>query len=131
MKDSAGDLEDFDEVVSGIKATDPVANVAAAAIEAADKPGRVLYHLANNPDEAERIASLSVGKQARAIVELEAKLAKPAVKPSKAPDPIKPVNGGKVASADDEPDPNKNGGADWMKWRQRTIAARKRAGVAA
>ncbi len=130
MKDSAKDIDDFDEVLGGIKADDPVANVSASAIEAADAPGKVLYHLATNPDEAERIAGLSVGKQARAIVELEAKLAKPPVKPSRAPDPINPIAGKKSASADEMPDAAKEP-EKWLKWRQRQIAERKRAGASA
>ncbi len=130
MKDSAKDIEDFDDVVGGIKADDPVASVSATAIEAADKPGRVLYHLAQHPDVAERIAGLPVGKQAREIVELEKTLSKPAVKPSKAPDPIKPVGGGKTANADEMPDAAKEP-EKWLKWRQRQLAERKRTGVAA
>jgi hypothetical protein len=130
MKESAKDIEDFDEVMAGIKATDPVANVSAAAVEAADAPGRVLYYLAINPAEAERIAGLPVGKQAREIVRLEEKLAKPAVKPSNAPDPIKPVGGGKSAPADQMPDPAKEPDK-WMAWRKREIAAKKRSGASA
>lgn len=130
MRESAKDIEDFDDVVRGIRASDPVANVAASALEAADAPGKVLYHLATHPDEAERIASLSVGKQARAIVELEAKLAKPPIKPSKAPEPIKPVAGAKAATGDEMPDPAKEP-EKWLKWRNAQIAARRAKGVAA
>lgn len=128
MKESAKDISDFDEVMGEIKATDPVANVSALAVEAADAPGKILYHLAKNPDEAERIASLLPGKQAREILRLEEKLAKPPVKPSKAPDPITPV-GGKAAVGDEMPDPNKDP-AKWLEWRQRDLAA-KRKGVRA
>jgi len=129
MKDSAKDIEDFDDVIAGIKGTDPVANVSASAIDAAEAPGKVLYHLATHPDEAERIAGLSPGKQAREIVRLEEKLAKPPVKPSKAPDPIKPV-GGKSALGDEMPDASKNPEA-WTKWRERQIAERKSKGLRA
>ena len=129
MKDSAKDIEDFDETISEIKATDPVANVSASAIDAAEAPGKILHYLAKNPDEAERIASLSPGKQAREIVRLDEKLAKPPVKPSKAPEPIKPV-GGKTAVGDEMPDPAKNP-EGWTKWRNAQIAERKRKGVGA
>jgi len=128
MKESAVGIEDFDEVMGEIKATDPVGKVSATAIEAADAPGKVLYHLAKNPDEAERIASLSPGKQAREIVRLEEKLAKPPVKPSKAPEPITPV-GGKAAVGDEMPDPAKYP-EKWLEWRNKDLAA-KRKGIRA
>lgn len=127
MKDSAKDIEDFDDVMGGIKATDPVSKVSASAIDAAEAPGKVLYHLATHPDEAERIAGLSTGKQAREIVRLEEKLAKPPVKPSKAPEPIKPV-GGKTTVGDEMPDATKEP-EKWFKWRQAQVAASKRTGV--
>lgn len=123
MKESAKDIEDFDEVIANIKPDDPVANVSASAIEAADQPGKVLHYLATNPEEAERIASLSMGKQAREIVRLEEKLAKPPVKPSKAPEPISPV-GGKATVGDEMPDP-KTQPEKWMKWRQAQVRAQK------
>ncbi len=129
MKESAKDIEDFDDVISDIKATDPVANVSASALEAADAPGKVLYHLIQNPDEAERIASLSPGKQAREVVKLEEKLSKPTVKPSKAPEPIKPV-GGKSVVGDEMPDAAKNP-EKWMEWRKRSLAAKKQGGTRA
>lgn len=129
MKESAKDIADFDEVMSEIKATDPVAQINAHAIEAADAPGKILHHLAKNPDEAERIASLSPGKQAREIVRLEEKLAKPPVKPSKAPEPIEPVGGGKAAVGDEMPDPKREP-EKWLAWRQKDVMA-KRKGVRA
>ena len=124
MKESAKDIEDFDEVMANIKPDDPVANISAAAVEAADQPGKVLHYLAKNPDEAERIASLPVGKQAREIVRLEEKLAKPPVKPSNAPEPIKPVGGGKSAVGDEMPDA-KTQPEKWLKWRQAQVRAQK------
>lgn len=124
MKESAKDIADFDEVMSEIKATDPVGQVSALAIEAAEAPGKILHHLAKNPDEAERIASLSPGKQAREILRLEEKLAKPPVKPSKAPEPIAPV-GGNAVVGDEMPDAAKNPDA-WLKWRNKDIAAKRK-----
>jgi hypothetical protein len=126
MKETAKDLSDFDEVVGGITAEAPVAKVSADALDAAENPGRMLYHLATHPDEAERIASLPMGHQAREIVKLEGKLAASPIKPSKAPEPINPV-GGKSAPGDDMPDPNKNGGKDWLAWRERKLRPGARA----
>lgn len=130
MRESAKDIEDFDDVISSIKPGDAVANLNAEVLYAADNPGKMLHHLAVHPEEAERIALLPLGKQAREIVELEKKLAAPPVKPSKAPEPIKPVGGSKSAVGDEEPDPNKNGGKDWLAWRNRTMQA-KRSGARA
>ena len=124
MKESAKDIEDFDEVLAEIKNTDPVANINVVAVEAADAPGKILYHLAKHPDEAERIASLSPGKQAREILRLEEKLAKPPVKTSKAPEPITPV-GGKAAVGDEMPDAAKEPDK-WLRWREKNLAAAKR-----
>lgn len=124
IRESAKDIEDFDEVIEGIKAEDPVANVSAIAIEAAEAPGKMLHYLATHPDEAERIASLSVGQQAREVLKLEAKVAsKPAPKPSKAPEPIDPV-GGRAAVGDEMPDAAKNP-EGWLAWRNRQIAAQR------
>lgn len=124
IRESAKDIEDFDEVIEGIKAEDPVANVSAVAIEAAEAPGKMLHYLATHPDEAERIASLSVGQQAREVLKLEAKVAsKPAPKPSKAPEPIDPV-GGRAAVGDEMPDAAKNPEA-WIAWRNKQIAAQR------
>lgn len=134
VKDTAKDIADFDEVMSDIKADDPVARISADPIAHSDMPARLLYHLATNPEEAERIADLPMGKQAREIWKLEQKLAseKPPVKPSKAPEPIKPLDGAKAKpAADDEPDAAKDP-QGWTKWRQRQVhKAKGKAGASA
>lgn len=59
-----------------------------------DNPHKVLYHLATNLDEAERIMSLSGRAQARALGRLEVELsAKTIAPPPAAPAPITPVRG--------------------------------------
>lgn len=126
VKETAKDLPDFDEVLSNITAESPVSHVAAEPIANSDNPGKLLYHLATHPEEAERIASLPLGQQAREVWKLEQKLsaAAPATKPSAAPEPIKPV-GGRATPGDEMPDPAKNP-EKWVKWRQQQIAASKR-----
>lgn len=129
LQESAKDIEDFDETVSGLRADDPAANIWSPALEACEKPGVMLHHLIKNPSEAERIAALSPGLQAREMLKLEQKLTVPAkeVKPSNAPDPIKPVGGNKASVGDEMPDPAKKP-EEWLKWRNRQLAAKARPG---
>jgi hypothetical protein len=59
----------------------------------------VLYHLANNPEEADRIAGLPKTKQVSAIESLEEKVsAKAPKKVSGAPEPGDTVRGGRSAN---------------------------------
>ena len=123
------------------------------AIHASDAPARIAHYLAENPDEAKRIAALSSAKQGIEIGKLEVKVtaskpapttetvsdlseptakneaaqqpAKPAREPSKAPEPIKPV-GATSVKADEMPDPAKNPDG-WYKWRQAQIARQRSA----
>ena len=126
-KDSAKDLEDFDEVMA--EATDspdkPVSRLFADPINECENPAAVLYHLAKNPEEAERIASMGAAKQAREIWALEQKLkaGPPPKKPSSAPAPITPV-GGKGNATDDEPDPGNT--KAWIAWRNRQVAKKRK-----
>jgi hypothetical protein len=59
---------------------------------------QVLYHLAANPDVADKIAGLTPLRQVAELGKLEASISAPAAKePSKAPAPIKPVNQGRTS----------------------------------
>lgn len=120
----------------------PLTNAMRDAIHASDAPARIAVHLAQNPEEAQRIAALSSAKQAVEIGKLDAKFAtKPngggastttatptvaqaaaARSPSKAPAPISPV-GGTLVHGDDEPDA-KGQPDKWMEWRNRQLRAR-------
>ncbi len=98
------DIADFDEVMESSEA--PMTDAMAAAIMSADEMGpKLAYHLAKHPEEAERIASLPVPRQAAEMGKLEVKLSTPETEPktpSKAPAPIKPV-GGKGGPSDEMP----------------------------
>jgi hypothetical protein len=94
--------DDFEEVARGtgemLKSKGLAFSKAmvSALIEAENAPD-IVYHLGKNLDEAARIAALPAYAQAKEIGKLEDKLsAKPAPKPSKAPDPISPVTGSKA-----------------------------------
>lgn len=126
-KELAKGLENFDEVMAEATSSpdSPVSRLFAEPIQECDNPAAVLFHLATNPEEAERIADLVGHKQAREIWALDAKLksAPAPKKPSSAPEPIKPV-GGKAATGDDEP-PASNTKA-WIDWRNRQIQAKRK-----
>lgn len=60
----------------------------------------LLYHLAQNPDEADRIAKLSPVRQAAELGKLEAKVSMPAKRTTNAPPPAAHTSGGKTATTD-------------------------------
>lgn len=82
QKDPSFDREAFDEL--------PLTKTIAEAIIESDAAPKLMVFMANNPEEVQRIASLSAARQAAEIGKLEAKLAS-APKPSNAPSPIKPI----------------------------------------
>lgn len=91
------EAKDYDEVVgefveSDLSDLDPTAR---RAILESDLGQRVLYHLAKNPDEAERIAQLSPTRQVIEIGKLEDKV-NPPKKQSSAPAPVSGVKGSSV-----------------------------------
>lgn len=90
------EIEDFDDVLKEAGDTVCLPAMRAAILES-EVGARLTYYLAQHPEEAERIAKLKPSRQAAEIVALEAKVAKPAKAPSKAPPPITPV--GKAAEA--------------------------------
>jgi chromosome segregation ATPase len=95
VESTKSDLPDFDEMVasSDVVVSDQVRD---AILESEVGP-RILYHLAENPEVAEKISKASLITALREIGKLEARFEKPTeVKPvavkSKAPAPIKPLN---------------------------------------
>ena len=85
-------LPDFDEMVGSADVT--VSNEVRDAIWESDVGPQILYHLAENPDIAEKLKSMSVAAANRFIGKLEAQFepqTKPVVGKSKAPAPINPI----------------------------------------
>ena len=85
-------LPDFDEMVGSADVT--VSNEVRDAIWESDVGPQILYHLAENPDVAEKLKSMSVAAANRFIGKLEAQFepqTKPVVGKSKAPAPINPI----------------------------------------
>lgn len=98
------EIADFQDIV--IKSTAPVSNEMQEAIMEADNGAAIIYHLAKNPDIAEKLVKMSVAVMNREIGKLDAKLDKgdaqkgtqtiaqtAAAQISKAPAPITPSRG--------------------------------------
>jgi len=94
METGEAKYEDFEDVVNASKLR--IAEPAYLAILESDISADLVYHLAKDSVEAERIASLSPYAQAKEIGKIEDKLsAKQPIKKSDAPKPISPVSGSK------------------------------------
>lgn len=86
---------DRDDFAESVKITQPMAD----AIKESDIAAKLVSHLYANPEEAERIASLSNARQAVELGKLEVKLSTVAPKVSKAPAPIDPIGKGKASNS--------------------------------
>jgi hypothetical protein len=88
------ELPDFDEVISDM--IEPPAPVVLAVMNASEHTAKIAYHLAQHPDEYQRINRLAPPQAALEVARIEAKFtrtAPPATKPvSKAPRPPSPVS---------------------------------------
>jgi hypothetical protein len=108
--------EDFDEL-TGSKDLLFSIKLAEITLET-ENPEDIMYYLANNPEESERLSSLSDIKAAREIGNLEIKLKAPkkVKKQSKAPEPIKPIK----TDSKIEKDPNKMSAKEYREWREKS-----------
>lgn len=123
------ELPDFDDMVqsSDVVVTDPIRD----AIMESDVGPKILYHLAENPDFAQKLNGMSVISALREIGKLEARYeTKPQSKPSaavksKAPEPITPI---KAASSgrDVEVDSNGEFRGTYAQWKAARQAGRIR-----
>lgn len=108
-----------------------LAKDAAEVVMGSELGPQILHHIANNPDEAVRIARKTPAQQAAAIGRIEGELRAKASKPqqkttnniTRAPNPPTPNTGrGNTPSVD----PAKMSAKEWIEWdRQQTMAARK------
>jgi hypothetical protein len=107
-------MPDFEEVLasSDVPMTPPMQQ----AIMESDIGPKLAYYLANNPDEAEKIAAMSPIGAIRTLGRIEERLAtaKPAVQTTNAPPPIRPTG----ARAAVTKDPGKMSDAEYAKWRK-------------
>lgn len=115
LKKAQSEFPDLTEVLSESEA--PMSPAMAAAIREADNGPRIARFLAMNPQEAERIFSLSPVRQAAAILKLDEA---PPVKASAAPPPLSPV-GGKGSGSKD---PTQMSDKEFAEWRNKVKKAR-------
>lgn len=109
--------DDFAEVVADESL--PVTESMRDALFSVDDGPKVLYHLAQNPAEIFRIASLPPYAQAVEIGRLEARLSLPQPKQnSSAPPPVRPLSAGGESV---RKDPDKMTTKEWLAWRQKQI----------
>lgn len=116
---ATAEMPDFEEVLasSDVPMTPPMQQ----AIMESDIGPKLAYYLANHPDEAEQIASMSPIGAIRTLGRIEERLAsaKPEVKTTNAPPPLKPIGSKAVVSKD----PGKMSDAEYEKWRKSGRAA--------
>jgi len=105
----AENYEDFAEVMDDMwRDRIPVISrnpaIAAYIVEESDSGPDIAYHIANNPDLADRLGKLSPLAQVKELVKLEASLPKPNAKATSAPPPPKQVG---ARGGPDQKDPAK------------------------
>ncbi len=136
LQEAKGRHEDFDLALDeSERAKVEITGAMNAAIFESPLGGELLYYLAKNPAEVERIKALPQASQVRELGRIEGKLAaeletpakppaekppekapeKPKPTPAPLPKPIAPVGASAAPSA---PDPSKMSGAEWRKWRE-------------
>lgn len=108
---------DFDDVVGNRSLA-----ISEAMVEAAygsEKGPELLYHLGQNPKEAERIYNLPPYQAAMEMGRLEAALSRPSRKNPSAPDPIRPIAGG---GGSQTVDPDSMTAEQWAIWRNKQLS---------
>lgn len=117
---ATAEMPDFEEVLasSDVPMTPPMQQ----AIMESDIGPKLAYYLANNPEEAEKIAGMSPIGAIRTLGRIEERLSnsKPAVKSTDAPPPIKASG----STATVTKDPHKMSDAEFAAWRKNQIKAR-------
>lgn len=112
------EMPDFEEVLasSDVPMTAPMQQ----AIMESEIGPKLAYYLANNPEEAEKIAGMSPVGAIRTLGRIEERLAtgKPTVSTTNAPPPLKPIGTKAVVTKD----PGKMSDAEYAKWRKSYVA---------
>lgn len=120
----AKDFADFDDAMDGLKMAGLNESSLRVLVEA-EEPAKVLHYLGTHPEEAEQLFGLPPVAMARKLGQIEARMSapKPSIKPSNAPDPVKPLaaksGGDPNALSDDLSDD------EWLKRRNAQDKARR------
>lgn len=119
LQKATAEMPDFEDVISS--ADVPMTPAMQQAIMESDIGPKLAYHLANNPDEAVKIAQMTPMRAIATLGRLEERLSAAPVKTaSSAPEPITPVGQRATASKD----PDKMSTDEWLKWRREQIKKR-------
>ena len=113
---------DINERMEALKDVE-MPNGMAYAIAESEYGPEILNHLVDHPDEFTRITALPATSAIKEVGKLEVQLtpaAKQTQQPTKAPEPLNPVKKSSTLIPG-EPDPNKNDGKDWLKWRENQL----------
>jgi hypothetical protein len=120
-------MNEFDDFRESLGHFGPLGGLPPQVIEAANEVGdahQILYTLSKDLDEADRIFKLGPVKLAVELSKLHAKINKRTRTPSKAPDPIKPIEGRSSEGKSVETMTT----AEWMTWREEQLQAKAKAG---
>lgn len=118
------EFSDFDTAIQNLRMMDAMRpEVIQTVLDATGADAhKALYALGKNPEEAERVLSLSPIRMAVELAKIAAQEPERPKPPlSSAPDPIKPVSG----SAKSEGDPDKMSMSEWMAWRDKSLRAKR------
>lgn len=126
------ELPDFDAMVQS--STVAVSNEIRDSILESDVGPQILYHLASDEEFAQKLAEMPTVKALREIGKLEArfeqgdkpKKSKEPVREVKAPEPIKPLAGGKVVGTDPLVDTNGEYYGSYAQWKAARQAGKLR-----
>ncbi len=116
LAEATAEMPDFTEVIESSDV--PMSDFMRDAIVESDLGPKVAYWLANNPEEAKKIASMSPLATVRAIGRIEERLesqAKAPKKPTAAPAPLKSVGG----KASVQKDPGQMSDSEYAEWRKK------------
>ena len=113
VADATAEMPDFEDVLASSDV--PMTGAMQDAIMESEFGPKIAYFLANNPDEAVKIAKMSPIGAIRALGRIEERLSGPAVKvATSAPAPVKAVGTKATASKD----PGKMSDTEYAKWRK-------------
>lgn len=117
--------DEFGNYAGAIQSFSKIGGLSPVLVEAAAEIGdahKIIHALAEDLDEAARLAELSPIRMAAALAKYASKLKRPAPRVSSAPPPITPVTGSVAPSAD----PEKMSPQEWRVWREQEIAKKQR-----